>query len=235
MRKIPIYFFITCIVLLLSSETKAKNEEFLITRQHIKIENRVSFLEKTSKEWNTDEGKAFAAVVGSIAAVYGVDPKYITAATYANKLYQDNKRTEGNQYYFEMRAPKGYTICWARPTNYKGQYRGVESSHSSTSSTIYRPKRGGGELWLYADVPHRRSVTTRVMFSFDVVFLRTDLWRSGGSYSKKCQSNKYHPWISKHNNTRLNVKPEKPRKAPKNGDGDRGTWAIGPGRMREVF
>lgn len=187
---------------------QAKNEEILVSRQTIKIENRVSFVDKTLKEWNSDEGKSITAAVGAVATFFGLDPTYLTAAAYANRLYQDKKRSTPTDYYFKIKSPKGYTMCSAKPTDSKGEYRGVESSRDSTfNSTILRKKSGGGELRMYAAVPPRTKVTTRAMSTFDIVYFRTDVWRKNKNIRKKCQVNKSHPWLSRNNQTRLNVIP----------------------------
>jgi hypothetical protein len=139
-------------------------EDVLWSRMDIKIEKRLSFLDKTLQEIDTPEGKKILATSAAIAAYFGFDPKIISFAAYAAKLLVDKDRTKGEAYYFSVKAPGGYTICKAQPSNPRGAYRGIETSRGSTfNSTIYRPEDdAGGALWLYAVVPEH-TYTTRLM------------------------------------------------------------------------
>jgi hypothetical protein len=196
----------------------AQSADLLVTRMSLKIEQRVSFFDKTSKELNTPEGRALIEAIKKVIEVIISDggdgsgggsrlnstgAAGMTASSVRAKALKVTGRVEGEAYYYDVYPPKGYTICAARVSYPKSTYRGIESSRDSTfNATIGRPRRGGGLLGLYLVVP-RHSYTTRAMGTFDVIFVKTSLWRNK---AVKCQLNGFHPWLSRNNQTRLNVK-----------------------------
>lgn len=193
-------------VFLFTSFAFAEDEDFIFSAQTVKIEKHLSFLDKTSKEWATDEGGYITTAVAAIAAFYGVDPRYITAAARANDEYQKSIKQNGSVTITEISSPEGYTICWAYPVNPNLVYHGIESTGDSTfNATIQRPMEGGGVLSLYAVVPEK-TTTTRVMGTFNLAFIRNDLWLRS-VYTQECQENDAHPWLSRNNHTTLSAPP----------------------------
>lgn len=77
----------------------SSEDEVLLSRGTLKIEKRVGFLDKTSKELNTPEGKAIATVVTAVAAYFGVPPNYIAVGTTLNSAYQDKRKSSKEEQY----------------------------------------------------------------------------------------------------------------------------------------
>lgn len=183
--------------LVAASSSFAQNDDILVQRFSVKIEQRLNFFDKTLKEAGTPEGKA---IIGAAASYFGV-PQAIVSIALAATL--DSKQ-QGEAYYKNIASPTGYTICYAKPLG--EPYHGVESSQDSTfNAVIRRPLPGGSQfdgLAMYLVVP-RKTVTTRAMSTFDVAFVKNPPgWQQ---YPQQCRPTGEAAWLSRNNNTRLNV------------------------------
>ncbi|PWI54093.1 hypothetical protein B5K03_11645 [Rhizobium phaseoli] len=162
---------------------------------------RMSFVDKTMKELNTPEGKAIISVA---AGALGLDPTLVGFAVAAIPIEGQNNQQDTHPF---IRAPSGYTICYARPSNLNmgsGQY-GIETHGDTTfNSTIVRDAKKNG-LAMYMVVPCKRSTDTRVQSGFDVTFVKA----SAGWEQKypNCQKTGSHPWLARNNGTTLDPAP----------------------------
>lgn len=197
MHRISYWGVLACIIY----GNTAFAQDMLVANYSVTIaKDKLSFVEKTIKEANTPEGRA---LISAAAAGAGVDPNTVSVAMAA--LAAAKGKTEGEAYYRNITSPKGYTICTAKPHGLKS-YNGVESHGDSTfNSTIVRNKDFDG-LSMYMVVPQKASTDTRVSSNFYLTFVSKT--KDFVSKYPKCQKTGWHPWLSRNNSTRLNVKPQ---------------------------
>ncbi|MES0101730.1 hypothetical protein [Mesorhizobium sp. M0019] len=178
--------------------TLALSAEAGFVTQKITYKREVKFnvFQKLVKESTSKEGQA---VVAAGCAYLGCDPASVSGALY-NLNDQLNQTDEQDQKNY-LRPPPGYTTCTAFPLG--SQYNGVESTEDSTFNATVARKGDQDFLALYTVVPRKVGRTVRVMATFDVIFVSKRLgWKS---FPDKCLPSGTSAWLSRNNNTRLNV------------------------------
>lgn len=175
-----------------SSMSFADSDDIIVQRYTIKIEKHQTFMDKTIQEAGSTEGKA---LIGAVASYFGV-PSTVVGLTLA-AIRPD--RQAGSDYWRSIPSPPGYTICYAKPTG--AQYNGVETSQDSTFNAVIRRQPDFDGLAMYLAVP-LKTVTTRAMSTFDVAFVRNP---PGWQKYPQCRPTSEAAWLSRNNNTRLNV------------------------------
>jgi hypothetical protein len=184
-------------LLLAASSAFAQNKDILTQQYSVKIERYRSVWDKTIKEAGSPEGKV---LIAAVASYFGVPESIVGIALDA---ITDSKQ-QGDAYYINYPPPPGYTICYAMPDG--GPYHGVESSQDSTfNAVIRRPLPGKDQfegLATYLVVPLKTSTTTRAMSTFTVAFVKNP---PGGQQHPQCRPTGEAAWLSRNNNTQLNV------------------------------
>lgn len=202
---------LTVLASLASLNTGANAQEILVQRYNVHIQrDKLSIIEKTTKELNTPEGRA---LVTAVAMYFGVNPAAINAgiAEGAKMIVPGGQQDMSGL----IRTPVGYTICYARPSNPNmgaGQH-GIETHGDTTfNTTLMRviPGRNNDDgLGWYMVVPRKAGTDTRVSGSFDVAWVRADPgWRQR---YPQCRPSGEHPWLARNNSTSLNVKCTVPK------------------------
>lgn len=183
-----------------SSSSAQESNNIIVQRYSFKIEENKTFFDKTLEQAGSKEGKL---VIGAIATYFGVPPTAVGVAVAAIQ-----PRDAGIEHYRDIISPSGYTICFAKPVG--SQYNGVETTQDSTfNAVIRRPIPGRSQmdgLSIYMVVPHKVG-RVRAMSTFDVAFVRNP---PGVQQYPQCRPTGEAAWLSRNNNTRLNVAcPEK--------------------------
>jgi len=198
---------LACVLLLAASSSFAQSNDILVQQFFIKREKPYSFVEQTSQEkehvWEikikdpaSPQGKA---LITTVASYFGVPESSVGIALTAT--FEQGK-TGGAAYYINVPSPNGYTICNAMPV--EDGYHGVESSQDSTfNAVIRRPVRASqfDGLATYLVVP-TKTHTTRSMSTFNVTFVKNP---PGWQHYPQCRPTGEAAWLSRNNNTRLNV------------------------------
>jgi hypothetical protein len=183
-------------LLLAASSAFAQNNDIITQQYSVKIEQYQSFWDKTVKEAASPQGKA---LIAAAASYFGVPESIVGIAL---DVLIDSKQ-QGEAYYINYPSPPGYTICYAMPDG--GPYHGVESSQDSTyNAGIRRPVPASqfDGLATYLVVPKKASTTTRAMATFTVAFVKNP---PGWQKYPQCRPTGEAAWLSRNNNTQLNV------------------------------
>jgi hypothetical protein len=187
------------------------DEEFLAQRYDVNIQkDKLTILEKTTKELTTPEGQALVTVV---ATYFGLpaDKINVGIAAAAKFIVPGGQQDTSGL----IRTPVGYTICFAKPSNpnMSSGDKGIETHGDTTFNTslirVIPGKNNDDGLAWYMSIPRKAGTDTRVAGSFDVVWVKADPgWQER---YKQCRPSGEHPWLARNNSTTLNAKCSVPQ------------------------
>lgn len=211
MRLIAFVTVVCAATAAMSSMAAQAEEEILAQRYDVNIQkDKLTILEKTTKELATPEGQA---LVTAVATYFGLpaDKINVGIATAAKFVVPGGQQDTSGI----IRTPVGYTICYAKPSNENmgSGDKGIETHGDTTFNTslirVIPGKNNDDGLAWYMSIPHKAGTDTRVAGSFDVVWVKADPgWQVR---YKQCRPSGEHPWLARNNSTTLNAKCSVPQ------------------------